>query len=46
MKVFIIPGNGSGDVLDCMWYPWVKNKLDKAGTMEKKFKTLLSLMYS
>ena len=31
MKVFIIPGNGSGDVLNCMWYPWVKKKLDNAG---------------
>ena len=32
MKVFIIPGNGSGDILNCMWYPWVKKKLDCAGT--------------
>ena len=28
MKVFIIPGNGSGDILNCMWYPWVKKKLN------------------
>jgi hypothetical protein len=31
MKVFIIPGNGSGDILNCMWYPWVKKKLNDAG---------------
>ena len=31
MKVHIIPGNGTGDVQNCMWYPWVKNKLNNAG---------------
>lgn len=31
MKVHIIPGNGAGDVQNCMWYPWVKNKLNNAG---------------
>ena len=30
MKVFIIPGNGSGDVTNCMWYPWVQRKLNNA----------------
>ena len=38
MKVFIIPGNGSGDVLNCMWYPWVQNQLNNAG-MEKGAKS-------
>jgi len=28
MKIHIIPGNGAGDVQNCMWYPWVKNKLN------------------
>ena len=27
MKVFIIPGNGSGDVTRCNWYPWAQNKI-------------------
>lgn len=30
MKVVIVPGNGTGDVTKCCWYPWVKIKLDAA----------------
>lgn len=31
-RVFIIPGNGAGDVSRCMWYPWLRDKVDKCGS--------------
>ena len=26
-RIFIIPGNGAGDVTNCMWYPWLRDKV-------------------
>ena len=30
-KVFVIPGNGSGDILAANWYKWVRDQVNKTG---------------
>jgi hypothetical protein len=30
-KVFIIPGNGSGDILLANWYKWAGDQINKTG---------------
>eukprot|EP00124_Ichthyophonus_hoferi_P000849 Ihof_evm2s36 gene=Ihof_evmTU2s36 len=30
-KAAIIPGNGSGDITNCMWYPYVLKRLSEKG---------------
>jgi predicted alpha/beta hydrolase family esterase len=31
MKVAVIPGNGAGDVQNCLWYGWLRDKLIAKG---------------
>jgi len=26
-KVALAPGNGGGDLEDCMWYPWIRDQV-------------------
>jgi len=33
-RIFIIPGNGAGDVTNCMWYPWLRDKVNDSGIAE------------
>jgi len=30
-RVFVIPGNGSGDILAANWYKWVRDQVTKIG---------------
>ena len=30
-KVFVIPGNGSGDILAANWYKWLRDQVNKTG---------------
>lgn len=31
-RVFVIPGNGSGDIMAANWYKWVRDQVLKTGT--------------
>lgn len=33
-RVFIIPGNGGGDVLAANWYKWSRDQINQAGVAE------------
>ena len=33
-RVFIIPGNGGGDVLAANWYKWARDQINKAGVSD------------